>query len=305
MSNVFSAVLVILFALAAPFCSAQENAAPAEVSSAPDGTDAGAPVPVPDPVQAGISAPAAAPSEWQILGSQWKRVGPDLLHQQKDMWLFPVSLVRGHHWKPALALIGTTALLTTLDAHDAKWVRSNTEPLGRFNHAFAGYNTATATEAFASAFYLVGIARRNAYDQQTFLLAGEAVIDSESGDDTKDADGREAPISYPSGGDFRGQLVQSKKRRMVWRLGQHALGTRNRGDVRGDDFRRALSASGVAPLGRLRAGLGGSFPRNSAIAFHVRHVCRRRARLLHRALSCPGPSPNELGPNQGRRRDLA
>ena len=113
MRNVFSAVLLILFALSAPFCSAQENAAPAEVSSAPDETDAA--VSVPDPVQGGISAPAAAPSEWQILGSQWKRVGPDLLHQQKDMWLFPVSLAHGHHWKPALALIGTTALLTAID----------------------------------------------------------------------------------------------------------------------------------------------------------------------------------------------
>jgi membrane-associated phospholipid phosphatase len=202
MSKVLSAVLLILFALAAPFCSAQENAAPAEVSSAPDGSDPAATVP--EPVQPGISAPAAAPSEWRILGSQWEKVGPDLVHQQKDMWLFPVSLVRGHHWKPALAVIGTTALLTTIDAHDAKWVRTNTEPLGGFNHTFAGYNTATATEAFASAFYLVGIARRNAYDQKTFLLAGEAVIDSEILTTVlKDADGREAPISYPAGGDFR------------------------------------------------------------------------------------------------------
>ena len=147
------------------------------------------------------AAPAAAPSEWQILGSQWEKVGPDLLHQQKEMWLFPVSLAHGHHWKPALALIGTTALLTTIDAHDAKWVRNNTQPLGGFNNTFAGYNTATATEAFASAFYLVGIARRNAYDQQTFLLAGEAVIDSEILTTVmKDIDGREAPITYPAGG---------------------------------------------------------------------------------------------------------
>jgi membrane-associated phospholipid phosphatase len=201
MRNVFSAVLLILFALAAPFCSAQENAAPAEVSGAPDGTDPA--VSVPDPVPAGISAPAAAPSEWQILGSQWKSVGPDLLHQQKDMWLFPVSLAHGRHWKPALALIGTTALLTAIDVHDAKWVRNNTQPLGGFNNTFAGYNTATATEAFASAFYLVAMARRNAYDQKTFVLAGEAVIDAEILTTImKDVDGREAPISYPAGGNF-------------------------------------------------------------------------------------------------------
>ena len=208
MSKVLTAVLLTLFALAAPFCSAQENAAPGEGSSAPD---ASAPaISVPDPAQAGTSgpaagtsAPAAAPSEWHILGSQWKRVAPDLLHQQKPIWLFPVSLAHGHHWKPTLALIGTTALLTAIDAHDAKWVRNNVQPLGGFNNTFAGYNTATATEAFASAFYLVGIARRNAYDQQTFILAGEAVIDSEILTTVmKDIDGREAPISYPAGGNF-------------------------------------------------------------------------------------------------------
>jgi len=209
MSKALSAVLLILFALTAPFCWAQENAAPAEVSSAPDGADSAAPVPgpsplVPEPIQPAISAPAAAPSEWHILGSQWKGVGPDLLHQQKEIWLFPWSLAHGHHWKPALAVVGVTALLTTLDVHNAQWVRNNVQPLGGFNTTFAGYNTATATEAFASAFYLVGIARRNAYDQHTFLLAGEAVIDSEILTTVlKDIDGREAPITYPAGGNFR------------------------------------------------------------------------------------------------------
>ena len=119
------------------------------------------------------------------------------------MWLFPVSVVRGHHLKPTLGLLGATALLTTIDVHDAKWVRNSLQPLSGFNNAFAGYNTATATEAFASAFYVAAILRRNAYDQKTFMLAGEAVIDAEILTTImKDADGREAPISYPAGGNF-------------------------------------------------------------------------------------------------------
>jgi len=62
---------------------------------------------------------------------------------------------------------------------------------------------ATATEAFASAFYAVAILRRNAYDQKTFMLAGEAVIDAEILTTImKDADGRMAPISYPADGNF-------------------------------------------------------------------------------------------------------
>jgi membrane-associated phospholipid phosphatase len=126
-----------------------------------------------------------------------------VLHDQKSIWLFPVSVVRGHHWKPALALLGATALLTTVDAHDARWVRNSLRPLSGFNNVFAGYNTATATEAFASAFYVLAVARRKTYDQQTFMLAGEAVIDSEILTTVmKDVDGREAPISYPADGNF-------------------------------------------------------------------------------------------------------
>jgi len=187
---------------AAPESSAQGTAADPALALARDPRAEGAP---PDPilVQPSVLVPVPAPSEWRILGSQWKSLTPDLLHEQKSLWIFPVSIVRGHHLKPTLALLGATALLTTVDAHDAKWVRNSLQPLHGFNNAFSGYNTATATEAFASAFYIAAIARRNAYDQQTFMLAGEAVINAEILTTVmKDVDGREAPISYPANGNF-------------------------------------------------------------------------------------------------------
>ena len=215
MAKWFSPALLLYAALiAAPFCAAQDDPLPTVVPESPtqvtaaDATPAVAPEPpaegtAPDPVSIQSFASPRAPSEWRILGSQWKSLAPDLLHDQKSIYLFPFSVVRGHHLKPTLALLGATALLTTVDAHDAKWVRSSLRPLSGFNNTFAGYNTATATEAFAGAFYLAAILRRNAYDQKTFLLAGEAVIDSEILTTImKDADGREAPISYPAGGNF-------------------------------------------------------------------------------------------------------
>jgi len=126
-----------------------------------------------------------------------------MLHDQKQMWLFPLSMARGHHLKPALALLGATVLLATTDPHSATYIR-NTQAFNGFNKAFSGFNTATATEAFASAFYVVALARRNAYDQQTFLLAGEAVLDSEILTTVmKDIDRREAPVSYLPNGNFR------------------------------------------------------------------------------------------------------
>src|SRR5437879_7019270 len=141
---------------AAPESSAQGTQADSALALAPDPPAEGAP-PDPIPVQASVPVPVPAPSEWRILGSQWKSLAPDLLHEQKRMWLFPTSIVRGHHLKPTLALLGATALHTTGDAHHAPRVRTRLRPLGGFNNAFAGYNTATATEAFASAFYIVAI----------------------------------------------------------------------------------------------------------------------------------------------------
>ena len=186
----------------APESPTQGAVADSALAVAPDPPAEGAPL-APDPLPIQSSASPHAPSEWQVLGSQWKGVVPDLLHDQKRIWLFPVSVVRGHHLKPTLALLGATALLTTIDARDSKWVRSNLRPLNGFNNAFSGYNTATATEAFASAFYVAALIRRNVYDQQTFMLAGEAVVDSEILTTImKDLDGRKAPISYPPGGNF-------------------------------------------------------------------------------------------------------
>jgi hypothetical protein len=184
----------------APESPTQETPADSSPAVAPESPAEGTPA---DPLPIQPLAIPRAPSEWHVLGSQWKSLGPDLLHDQKSIWLFPVSVIRGHHLKPTLAVLGATALLTTIDAHDAKWVRSSLQPLSGFNKAFAGYNTATATDAFAGAFYLAAILRRNVYDQKTFMLAGEAVIDSEILTTVmKDADGREAPITYPAGGNF-------------------------------------------------------------------------------------------------------
>ena len=220
---------LLLFAglIAVQFCAAQENSqedpqptvAPesATQNTPSDSTVAVAPDPavegaLADPLPVQSPAPPAAPSEWRIIGSQWKSLGPDLLHDQKSIYLFPFSVVRGHHLKPTLALLGATALLTAIDAHDAKWARNNIQPLSSFNNTFSGYNTATATDAFAGAFYLLSIARRNVYDQKTFMLAGEAVIDSEILTTImKDVDGRETPITYPAGGDFTDSWFKIRK----------------------------------------------------------------------------------------------
>jgi len=234
------AFLLCAVLVAMQVCAAQDapsgNRPPAVASELPtqptavDSIPIGAPEPPAEdtPADPNLTQPPAfrrAPSEWRIIGSQWKSLGPDLLRDQKSIYLFPFSVVRGHHLKPTLALVGATALLTAIDAHDAKWARNNTQPLNGFNNTFAGYNTATATDAFAGAFYLAAIARRNVYDQKTFMLAGEAVIDSEILTTVmKDIDGREAPITYPVGGNFTDSWFKIRKGGWLGGLGSMPSG---------------------------------------------------------------------------------
>jgi membrane-associated phospholipid phosphatase len=132
----------------------------------------------------------------------WRLLIPNLLQDQRQIWMFPVSVARGHHLKPTLAIIGITAALAVSDERIMKPVRA-TQSFNGFNKAFSGFNTATAMEVFPAAFYAIGLMRKDTYAQHTVLLAGEAVIDSEIVTTVlKDIDRRYRPNSVPPGGDL-------------------------------------------------------------------------------------------------------
>jgi PAP2 superfamily len=202
--------------------SSQYTGADSVPAMVPDPSTEGEPA---DPLPFLEPATPSPPSEWRIMGSQWQSIWPDLLRDQKSIYSFPFSVLRGHHLKPAVAVVSATALLTALDAHNARWARNNIQSLNFFNRTFSGYNTATATDAFAGAFYLASILRRNVYDQKTFMLAGEAVVDSEILTTLmKDIDGREAPITYPVGGNFRDSWFKIRKGGWLGGLGSMPSG---------------------------------------------------------------------------------
>lgn len=215
-------VLLALPALGQQPAGADSNPTPASGDPALEGPaparSASTPA-TPAPVQS-----SSRPSEKTIFWSEWKRSAPDILRDQRRIWLFPVSVARGHHVIPTLALLGATAALTTIDAHNARFVR-NTTAFDGFNRVFAGFNTATGMEVFAGGFYAIGVARKNAYDQQTFVLTTEAVIDSEILTAVmKDVDRREAPISYPNGASFTGSWFQVKSGSYLGGLGSMPSG---------------------------------------------------------------------------------
>jgi membrane-associated phospholipid phosphatase len=132
----------------------------------------------------------------------WKLLLPNLLHDQKPIWLFPVRAAQGKHVKPALAFVLATAGLVALDPHDTPYFR-RTDSFHGFNRVASGRNAALANAIFPLSFYAVGLAREDKYAQNTALLAGEAVADAQLLTFImKNVDRRLRPIEVPPDGDF-------------------------------------------------------------------------------------------------------
>jgi len=185
--------LVLMAAFGAQqWCAAQDAASPELTPDlTPALTDEAATQPAPP-------APAPAPRDTGIYWKGWKQVGPNVLRDQKQVWLFPVSVARGHHLKPTLALIGVTAGLIAVDKYSASYFH-RTQSFDGFNRTFSSRKTALATEIIPAALYVAGLVRKDTYSQETFFLAARAVISSEILTTVmKDIDRR----SVPANGDF-------------------------------------------------------------------------------------------------------
>jgi len=132
----------------------------------------------------------------------WRKLVPNMVQDQKQIWLFPVSVAHGHHLAPTLAVAGITAGLVALDERNMNYIR-RTQSFSTFNKAFGSSNTSLGMEAFPAAFYVIGLIRRDSYAQHTVLLAGEAVLDSEILTSVmKDVDRRFRPASIPPNGEL-------------------------------------------------------------------------------------------------------
>lgn len=128
---------------------------------------------------------------------------PNILTDQKRIWLFPFTAVTtGHGLIPAIGVVGATAGLVALDPVDTPYFR-RTKFFHSFDHVFDNGNTELATILIPAAFYGVGFLRKDSYAQQTALLAGEAVADSEIlNEAAKITSRRLRPNSIDPHGDF-------------------------------------------------------------------------------------------------------
>jgi membrane-associated phospholipid phosphatase len=137
-----------------------------------------------DPLPPTDSAPnASAPTLDASSGSgdrdvSWLKMPMNILHDQKDIWLFPGQAVRGRHWVPTVVVVSVTAALLASDPYDTPYFNHTTAYAG-FNRVASSNITGIGVLVVPAAFYAVGLGRRDSYLQKTALFAGEALADTE------------------------------------------------------------------------------------------------------------------------------
>ena len=152
---------------------------------------------VPTPIPP--SQPVSIDEEPRI---NWRSIVPDIYRDQKSIWTFPVRLAHGHDWKPTLGFTLALGAMIALDPHDTPYFRNNPTFAG-FNRGFSARNATLGIVLVPSAFYAVGLVRKDSYAMNTSVMAGEALADAEILSWVlKNATGRSRPSSVPVGGNY-------------------------------------------------------------------------------------------------------
>ncbi len=120
--------------------------------------------------------PSAAVDPNPVRQGTWRKLPSNFLHDQKDMWLFPVKVAEGHHWIPAAIFGGAVAGLIASDPQTMPFFRQ-TDLFQDSDRALNSNVSGGLIAVIPTTFYVVGLIRKNSYDQATSLLAGEAVVD--------------------------------------------------------------------------------------------------------------------------------
>jgi membrane-associated phospholipid phosphatase len=108
----------------------------------------------------------------------WPELIPNIGDDQKQIWTFPARLTHDHNWVPVLGIVAVTAGLVAADPWTIKPF-TNTTAFHGFNTVFSGTATSIGIAAVPVSMYAIGLFRKDAYAQNTALLVGEAVADTE------------------------------------------------------------------------------------------------------------------------------
>jgi hypothetical protein len=132
---------------------------------------------LPDAPVATWGSKAPLPSQFQDVDISWRKLPKRVLHDQKDIWLFPVQLARGRYWAPTLGVVAGTTGLIVADPHVMPYFRNHAGNLDDVNDTFDGTITAAEIAIVPASILASGHIRHDPYDVKTGLLAGEAYVD--------------------------------------------------------------------------------------------------------------------------------
>jgi membrane-associated phospholipid phosphatase len=142
----------------------------------------------------------------------WRSLPGDFLHDQKEIWLFPVQLAKGRHWVPTLVIIGGTAGLIYADPHAMPYFRTHATNWDDFNDVFDPMITTGEVIALPASFLAAGYVRHDDREVNTALLAAEAYGDSVVVNlAIKAVTRRERPADVPPGAPFTGTFFNGGK----------------------------------------------------------------------------------------------
>lgn len=128
----------------------------------------------------------------------WRMLVPNILCDQRNIWLFPVRLPQNGNWLPALGVAGATTGLFTLDPIAGRYFHQ-TSAYNGFNGVFTSTATEVATILVPSSMYLAGWLRKDTKMEHSALLEAEAVADAEIVTTVlKDITSRKRPYSFSS-----------------------------------------------------------------------------------------------------------
>lgn len=108
----------------------------------------------------------------------WRSLPGDFLHDQKDIWTFPLQVAKGKHLIPTLIVVGGTVGLIYADSHDTPYFRTHQKNLDDVNDVFDPLITTGEVIALPAGLLAAGYIRRDDREVNTALLAAEAYGDS-------------------------------------------------------------------------------------------------------------------------------
>jgi hypothetical protein len=176
MRPIFKKSSVLTLAISAGlFCTPSRVFAQAADSTLPDNPSTISQTQVSQSSASQSSRPGDAASEREVT---WRSLPKDFLHDQKDIWLFPLQLAKGHHLLPTLGVVGGTTGLIYADPHVMPYFQTHARNLDHLNDAFDAQITTAEVVAIPVSLMFAGYLRHDSYEVGTALLAAEAYADS-------------------------------------------------------------------------------------------------------------------------------